>query len=81
QHLAQGTSLALMVPPIGLIAAWAYFKQGYVDLKIASFIIMGFLAGSYIGAQAALVLPSKTLAKIFGIMMIGVGIHLIIKNR
>ncbi len=38
QHTAQGTTLALMVPPIGLLAAWTYYKQGFVDIKIAAFI-------------------------------------------
>ena len=38
QHHAQGTTLALLVPPIGILAAWTYYKQGDVDLKIAAFI-------------------------------------------
>ena len=33
QHQAQGTTLALLVPPIGILAAWTYYKQGYVDLE------------------------------------------------
>ena len=40
QHQAQGTTLALLVPPIGLLAAWTYYKQGYVDLKIAAFVCL-----------------------------------------
>ena len=35
QHMAQGTTLALLVPPIGILAAWTYYRQGYVDLHIA----------------------------------------------
>ena len=48
QHLAQGTTLALMIPPIGLFAAWAYYKQGNVHLAAAAFICLGFVfaAGS-----------------------------------
>lgn len=38
QHQAQGTTLALMVPPIGLLAAWIYYKHGYVNLPMALFI-------------------------------------------
>jgi uncharacterized membrane protein YfcA len=41
QHSAQGTTLALMVPPIGILAAWTYYQQGYVD-RIAGFICAGF---------------------------------------
>lgn len=36
QHMAQGTTLALLVPPIGILAALMYYKQGYVDVKVAS---------------------------------------------
>jgi hypothetical protein len=40
--MAQGTTLALLVPPIGFLAAWTYYKQGYVDLRIAALIGLGF---------------------------------------
>ena len=43
QHQAQGTTLALLVPPIGLLAAWTYYKGGYVNLTMAAFICLGFL--------------------------------------
>jgi uncharacterized membrane protein len=41
QHMAQGTTLALLVPPIGILAAWTYYREGYVDLKIAALICLG----------------------------------------
>ena len=46
QHQAQGTTLALMVPPVGIVAAWAYWRQGYVDLRIAALIGLGFVIGT-----------------------------------
>ena len=51
QQAAQGTTLALMVPPIGLLAAWTYYKQGYVDLKMAGLICAGFFIGGLLGAR------------------------------
>jgi uncharacterized membrane protein YfcA len=42
QHNAQGTTLALMVPPIGILAAWSYYRAGYADLKAAALICGGF---------------------------------------
>ncbi len=66
QHQAQGTTLALMVPPIGIFAAWAYWKEGYVDLRIAGLICVGFLAGSFLGARFSAGLSNLTLQKIFG---------------
>lgn len=69
QHMAQGTTLALMVPPIGLLAAWVYFKQGYVDLKIAALICLGFFIGGLIGAKFAIKIPDDLLRKIFGVIL------------
>ena len=77
QHQAQGTTLALMVPPIGLLAAWQYYKHGYVDLKIAGLICLGFVFGGLIGANLATALPSKVLEKIFGCVMLLVSLRMI----
>ena len=52
QHQAQGTTLALLVPPIGLLAAWTYYKEGHVDLKIAGLICVGFFLGGGCRCQA-----------------------------
>jgi uncharacterized membrane protein YfcA len=77
QHTAQGTTLALMVPPIGLLAAWAYYKQGFVDLKMAAFICVGFFIGGLLGAQFALGIPETILKKIFGVVLLAVSIRMI----
>jgi uncharacterized membrane protein YfcA len=70
QHTAQGTTLALMVPPIGLLAAWTYYKAGFVDLKIAGLICLGFFAGGFIGAKFATEIPEELLRKIFGAVLL-----------
>ncbi len=77
QHQAQGTTLALMVPPIGLIAAWAYWRHGYVDFRIAGLICVGFLIGSLFGARYSLELPNAVLQKIFGFFLLLLSIKLI----
>lgn len=66
QHQAQGTTLALMVPPIGILAAWTYYTQGHVDLKIAGLICVGFIVGGYFGAKLAVGIPNAILQKVFG---------------
>src|SRR3972149_1772506 len=53
QHLAQGTSLAVMIPPIGLLAAYRYSQGGHVDLMAALWICLGFLVAGWGGAQVA----------------------------
>jgi uncharacterized membrane protein YfcA len=66
QQQAQGTTLALMVPPIGLLAAWAYYTQGFVDLKVAGLICLGFFVGGYVGGKVAISIPNAVLQKVFG---------------
>lgn len=78
QKMAQGTTLALLVPPIGLLAAWAYYKQGYVDIKIALLICIGFILGSFIGGQIAIELPTKLITKIFGWAIILIGARMVL---
>jgi uncharacterized membrane protein YfcA len=77
QHQAQGTTLALMVPPIGLLAAWTYYQQGYVDLKIAIFICMGFFIGGLLGAKFATGLSNAVLEKVFGIALLLIALKMI----
>ena len=70
QHTAQGTTLALMVPPIGLLAAWVYYRQGFVDLKIAGLICLGFFVGGLLGAKFATEIPDQLLKKVFGVVLL-----------
>jgi len=70
QHLAQGTTLALMVPPIGLLAAWTYYKAGFVDFKVAALICLGFFVGGFIGARYVTDIPDLLLRRIFGLVLL-----------
>ena len=77
QHTAQGTTLALMVPPIGLLAAWTYYKQGFVDFKIAGLICLGFFFGGLVGARYATDIPDDVLRKIFGVILLAASLRMI----
>jgi len=66
QKTAQGTSLVMLLPPIGLLAVINYYKAGYVDFKIAGVLIIAFVVGSYFGSKVALNLQESTLKRIFG---------------
>lgn len=70
QQMAQGTSLAVMLPPIGILAAYNYYKAGHVDIKFALILAGAFLIGSYFGSRYALTLPQATLKKIFGVLLL-----------
>ncbi|MDR3559585.1 MAG: sulfite exporter TauE/SafE family protein [Candidatus Pacebacteria bacterium] len=80
EHLAQGTTLALMVPPIGILAAYEYWKNGFVDWRVAILICIGFVIGGYFGSKIAIDLPDGILQKIFGAGIIAIGLYMIIKK-
>lgn len=77
QHLAQGTTLALFVPPIGFLAAWTYYREGFVDLKIAGLLCIGFFIGGLLGAKLATSLSGILLKRIFGCIMLLIALKMI----
>jgi uncharacterized membrane protein YfcA len=78
QHQAQGTTLAAMVPPIGLLAALRYYYAGNVKLSLAGFICIGFFIGGLIGASLVQNVPDPWLKKLFGIFLLAVSMNMII---
>ena len=70
QLQAQGTSLALMLPPIGILAFMHYYREGNVDLKVAGIIAATFIVGGFFGAKLAHKVNENLVKIIFGIIMI-----------
>ncbi|MBD2519729.1 sulfite exporter TauE/SafE family protein [Nostoc sp. FACHB-973] len=70
QHLAQGTTLALLVLPVDLLAAWTYYKQGDVDIKVATILCLGFILGGWLGAKIGISLPNDILNKTFAFLLL-----------
>jgi uncharacterized membrane protein YfcA len=77
QHTAQGTSLAMMLPPIGVLAVYNYYKQGNVDFKVAAILCISFVAGSFFGSKIALSLSADQIKKAFGVIIILIGIKMV----
>ena len=69
QHMAQGTSLFLQLPPIGLGALYLYWKKGNVNLKAGLVCAVGFLLGGYLGSLVALKIPKEQLQGLFGVFL------------
>jgi len=78
QHQAQGTTLALLIPPIGLLAALTYYKNGYVNLTIAVFVCLGFFIGGLVGAKLAVGLSNEMLRKVFGFVILLIALYMIL---
>jgi uncharacterized membrane protein YfcA len=77
QHQAQGTTLAIMIPPIGLLAAMRYYYSGNVKLDIAGFVCLGFLVGGLAGAHFVQNVPDLLLKKIFGVFFLIISLRMI----
>ncbi len=73
QLKAQGTSIALMIPPIGLLAAAKYWKSGNIVVPIAIFGALGVFIGGYFGASIAHHVGGPMMKKIFGVVLMAVG--------
>ena len=77
QHQAQGTALFAMLPPIGILAAMNYYKEGFVKWEYAAVIALTFIVGGYFGSKLAISLPDQTVRKVFGVIMLIGAIKLI----
>ncbi len=77
---AQGTSLAVMLPPVGLMAVMNYYKAGHINLKYAMIIAAAFFVGGYFGSKLALNIPVDTVRKIFAIIMIAMALQMFFKK-
>jgi uncharacterized protein len=70
QHVAQGTSLFILLPPLGLGALAVYWKKGKVDLAGGIVCAIGFLLGGWLGGHVAVAMASRTLQACFGVFLI-----------
>lgn len=77
QFEAQGTSLALMIPPIGILAAMNYYKEGYINWRYALILAVFFFVGGYIGSKMALTLDQGAVKKGFAVFIILVGVKML----
>lgn len=72
QHRAQGTTLALLIFPVGILGVLNYYKTGNVDLKTTLLLCVGFVLGSYLGSKTAITLSQEMLRKVFAILLVAV---------
>jgi uncharacterized membrane protein YfcA len=78
QHMAQGTTLAMLLPPIGILAVLRYYNAGNIDLKVAGLLCVGFLFGGWLGAVIANQLSGEMLRKVFGVFLLLIGLKMIL---
>ena len=81
QHSAQGTSLAVMIPPLTLLSTYVYYKAGHVDIKAAAWICAGFFLGGYFGGKLAVMIPALILKRMFAIFLIIVAVNMFFSKK
>ena len=81
QRTAQGTSLAILLLPIGLLGVIQFYKAGYVDIKVTAVIALAFFVGSYFGSRIALTVPQDILKKTFAILLLVIGIKMLFFDK
>ncbi|HEU4573670.1 MAG TPA: sulfite exporter TauE/SafE family protein [Chitinophagaceae bacterium] len=77
QHQAQGTSLGVLLLPVGILAVMNYYIKGFVDIKVVAIISIAFVIGGWLGSKIALSLPQETIKKIFAIILIYTAIKML----
>jgi uncharacterized protein len=77
QPQAQGTSLAVLIPPIGIFAALEYWRRGYVELPVVGLICVGFVAGAWLGALAVPRIPVPVMRRLFGFFLFFVATQMV----
>ncbi len=80
QHLAQGTSLAVMVPA-ALAGSVQHVRHRHVEASVAPALAIGVAAGAYLGGRAALALPDQTLRWLFAALLLTTGVRYVWTSR
>ena len=78
QLQSQGTSLAVLLLPVGIFAVYNYYKAGYVDVRSTLIIAATFLIGGFIGSKISIGLDQNVVKKIFGAILILVALKMIL---
>jgi uncharacterized protein len=76
QQQAQGTSLGLLLLPVGILAVLNYYKQGHIDIRVVAIMAVAFVIGGWLGSKWALSLPEVTVKRVFAIILFYSGIKM-----
>jgi len=80
QHQAQGTSLLLMLPPIGILAVMNYHKSGMlttINYQYAGIMVVAFIIGGFLGSKLSIALPAHIVKRVFGVFMLLISLRMI----
>ena len=78
---AIGTSLAALIPPVGLLGAAEYYRSGYINIKYAALIAVGLFIGAYFGARIVISMPDALIRRIYAIFLLVIAARMLIMGK
>jgi uncharacterized protein len=78
---AIGTSLAALIPPVGLLGAAEYYRSGYINIKYAALIAVGLFIGAYFGARIVISMPDVLIRRIYAIFLLVIAARMLIMGK
>ncbi len=81
QQQAQGTSLGLLLLPVGLLAVWNYYKKGYIDIKVVLIMSIAFVVGGWLGSKLALNISQTSLKRVFAWVLVAIATKMLFFDK
>lgn len=81
QLQAQGTSLGILLLPVGLLAVMQFYKAGFIDVRAVGVVALAFLVGGYFGSKIALSIPEELVKKVFAILLIVIAVKMLFFSK
>jgi uncharacterized membrane protein YfcA len=78
---AIGTSLAALIPPVGLLGAFEYYRNGFMNLRYAALIALGIFIGAYFGARIMIPLPPVLIRRIYAIFLFLIATRMLVMGK
>ncbi len=81
QKLAQGTSLGILLLPVGILAVIQYYKQGYLNVNYVVIIASAFVLGSFLGSKLALSMNDEKMKKVFALVLMLIAVKMLFFDK
>jgi len=78
---AIGTSLAALIPPVGLLGAAEYYRSGFINIRYAGLVAAGLFVGAYFGARIMVSLPPELIRRLYGLFLLAIAVRMLIIGK